>query len=74
MIKSMTPLINDVQENVRRFNQEEAIWQCYEEKRKRRRRRFRMRSKIAEKLLDQLDWMAAEREMRRSDCVGKQLL
>jgi hypothetical protein len=69
----MTPLINDVQENVRRFNQEEAIWQCYEEKRKRR-RLFRMRSKIAEKLLDQLDWIAAERKMHRSDCVGKQLL
>ena len=49
-----------MQENVRRFNQEEAIWQCYEEKRKRRRRLFRMRSKIAEKLLDRLDWAAAE--------------
>jgi hypothetical protein len=69
----MTPLINDVQENVRRFNQEEAIWQCYEEKQKRRRRVFRMRSKVGEKLLDRLDWIAAEREMRRSDCVGKQL-
>jgi hypothetical protein len=70
----MTPLINDVHENVRRFNQEEAIWQRYDEKRKQRRRLFRMRSKTADKLLDQLDWIAAEREMRRSDCVGKQLL
>jgi hypothetical protein len=73
MIKSMTPLINDVQENVRRFNQEEAVWQRYDEKRKRRRRLFRMRSKLGEELLDRLDWMAADREMHRSDCVGKQL-
>jgi len=69
----MIPLVNDVQENVRRFNQEEAIWRCYDEKRKQRRRLFRMRSKLGEKLPDQLDWIAAEREMRRSDCVGKEL-
>ena len=70
----MTTLINDVQENVRRFNQEEAIWQRYQQKRTQRRRRFRLRSRVAEKLLDRLDWIAAEREMRRSDCVGKELL
>ncbi len=70
----MTTLINDVQENVRRFNQEEAIWQRYQEKRAERRRRFRLRTRVAEKLLDRLDWIAAVREMRRSDCVGKELL
>jgi len=70
----MTTLINDVQENVRRFNQEEAIWQWYQEKRAERRRRFRLRTRVAEKLLDRLDWIAAVREMRRSDCVGKELL
>jgi len=70
----MTPLINDVQENVRRFNEEEAVWRRYHEKRTERRRRFRPRSRVAEKLFDQLDWIAAEREMHRSDCVGKELL
>jgi len=70
----MTTLINDVHENVRRFNQEEAIWQRYQEKRTERSRRFRLRSRVAEKLFDQLDWIAAEREIRRSDCVGKELL
>ena len=70
----MTTLINDVHENVRRFNQEEAIWQRYQQKRKERRRRFRLRSRLAEKLLDRLDWIAAVREMPRSDCVGKELL
>ena len=70
----MTTLINDVQENVRRFNQEEVIWQRYQENRAERRRRFRLRTRVAEKLLDRLDWIAAVREMRRSDCVGKELL
>jgi hypothetical protein len=55
----------------RRFNEEEAIWRCYQEKRKERRRRFRLRSQIGEKLLDQLDWLAAERETRPVHAVGK---
>lgn len=70
----MTPLINEVQENVRRFNEEETVWRRYHEKRTERRRRFRLRSRLAEKLFDQLDWIAAERETRRSDCVGKERL
>jgi len=64
--------VNDVQENVRRFNQEEALWQRYEQKRKERRRLGRCFPK-AEELLDQLDRLAAERETRPSDCVGKPL-
>ena len=70
----MATLVSDVHEFVRRFNQEEAIWRRYQEKRAERRRRFRLRSRVAEKLLDRLDWIAAKREMRRSDCVGKELL
>ncbi len=70
----MTTIISDVHEYVRRFNQEEAIWQRYQEKRAERGRRFRLRSRLAEKLFDRLDWIAAVREMRRSDCVGKELL
>jgi hypothetical protein len=69
----MTTLINEVHDNVRRFNQEEAIWQCYQEKRTQCRRRSRLRSRVAEKLLDQLDRIAAVRKMRQSDCVGKEL-
>jgi hypothetical protein len=61
-----TALINDVQENVRCFNQEEAIWQRYREKRAERRRRFRLRSRVAKIFLDRLDWIAAVREMRQS--------
>jgi hypothetical protein len=52
------------QELARQFNEDEAVWRCYEAKRKGRRRRFKLRSRRGEKLLDQLDWLAAEREMR----------
>ncbi len=69
----MIQLINDVQENVRRFNQEEAGWQCYEEKRKKLRARFPRRLKIADEISDRLAWAAAERETQRSDCIGKTL-
>ena len=69
----MNQIINDVQENVRRFNEEESVWRRFQEKWERRRRRFRLRSKVAEDLLDRLDWFTAEREMRRSDCIGKAL-
>lgn len=69
----MNQVTNDVQENVRRFNQEEAVWQCYEEKRKNLRALFPRRLKIADELLDRLAWFAAEREMQRSDCIGKTL-
>lgn len=68
----MTRLSNDVHENVRRFHQEEAVWQCYRDKRTKR-RQFRLRSRLAEKLFDHFDWIAAEREMRRADCVGKEM-
>lgn len=71
--EGMNQVSNDVQENVRRFNEEEAVWRRYQAKWDSRRRRFRLRSKIAEELLDRLDWFMAEREMRRSDCVGKAL-
>ncbi len=70
----MTTLSNEVHDNVRRFNQEEAIWQRYQEKRTQRRRRSRLCSRVTEKLLEQLDRIAAVREMRQSDCVGKELL
>jgi len=63
--------IGDVQELVRRFNEDEAVWRRYEEKRREKRRRFRLRLHLAEKLLDQLGWSAAEREARPVRAVGK---
>jgi hypothetical protein len=76
----MTRLINDMQENVRRFNQEEAVWQCFAAKRAVRKRLLRLLrslgspSALTKKQLDRLDWLAAELETHPSDCIGKQLL
>jgi len=64
-------MIHDPQELARRFNEDEAVWRCYEAKRKERRRRFRLRSPLGETLLDQLDRLAAERETRRVRATGK---
>jgi hypothetical protein len=75
----MTPLTHDVQENVRRFNEDEAVWRCFAKKRAQRKRLQQLlpfpdsTPPLTEEQLDQLDWLAAEREMRRSDCVGKTL-
>jgi hypothetical protein len=76
----MTRLLNDVQENVRRFNQEEAVWQRFAARRVMRKRLLRLLRSLGsspaltKKQLDQLDWLAAERETHPSDCIGKQLL
>jgi hypothetical protein len=64
-------MIHDPQELARRFNEDEAVWRRYQEKRKERRRRFRLRSPLGETLLDQLDWLAAERETRPVRAIGK---
>ena len=64
-------MIHDPQELARQFNEDEAVWQCYQEKRKKRRRRFRLCSRRGEKLLDQLDWLAAERETRPVRAIGE---
>jgi hypothetical protein len=64
-------MIHDPQELSRRFNEDEAVWRCYQEKRKARRRRFKLGSRRGEKLLDQLDWLAAERETRPVRAIGK---
>jgi hypothetical protein len=76
----MTRLLNDVQENVRRFNQEEAVWQRFAARRAMRKRLLRLLRSLGsspaltKKQLDQLDWLAAKRETHPSDCIGKQLL
>ena len=73
----MIQLINDVHENVRRFNHEEAVWQCFAAKRAVWKRLLRLLrfmgapSALTKKQLDQLDWTAAERETHPSDCIEK---
>ena len=67
---------SDVQENVRRFNEDEAVWRCFARKRKRRKRLQRLlrlfdsQSPLTEKQLDDLDWLAAEREARPVRAIG----
>ena len=56
---------------VRRFNEDEAVWRRYQERRQKRRSRFRLRSRIGEKFLDQVDWLAAERETRSARAIGE---
>jgi hypothetical protein len=68
--------LNDVQENVRRFNEDEAVWLCFARRRLRRKRLARLlrlldsSPPLTEEQLDQLDWLAAEREMRPSRAIG----
>lgn len=64
----MTP-ISDTQEFARRFNEEEAIWQRFREKRLSR-RVLEADSPLPESLLDQLDWLEAEREIRTTRAVA----
>ena len=77
--ESSDPVISpfsDVHENVRRFNEDEAVWHCFAKKRKRRRRLLRLlnlldpQPPLTEKQLDDLDWLAAEREARPIRAIG----
>lgn len=67
--------LNGVQENVQRFNDDEAVWRRFARKRARRkrlRRLFRLLElpPITEEQLDQLDWLAADREARPTRAIG----
>jgi hypothetical protein len=64
----MKPMI-DSQELTRRFNEDEAVWRCYEHKRALR-QLLGSRSPLPEHILDYLDWQAAERECRAVHAVG----
>lgn len=67
---------NDVQENVRRFNEDEAVWRCFARKRALRKRLLRLlrvfdsQPPLTKKQLDDLDWLAAEREARPVRAIG----
>jgi len=60
----------DAQELARQFNEDEAVHRCYQQKPRARKRQFRLRSRFGEKLLDQLDYIAAEREARPVHAIG----
>ena len=64
--------IFESQELARRFNEEEAVWQRFEQKRKSRLRPS-PDSLLSEELLDALDWLESERELREVRCVGRAL-
>ena len=62
--------ISNTQEFALRFNEEEAIWQRFREKRLSR-RVLEADSPLPESLLDQLDWLEAESEIRTTRAVAK---
>jgi hypothetical protein len=59
---------NDVRKNVRQFNEDEAVWRCFKKKRALRKRLLRLpgppasQTPCTQKQLDDLDWLAAQRE------------
>ena len=59
-----------VQKLVHRFNEDEAVWRRFQNK-----RAFRRLSKplarSVETVLDELDWIAAEREKRETRAIGR---
>jgi len=66
----------DVRERVRQFNDDEAVWRCFAKKRARRKKLLELLaslnapSALTEDELDQLDWLAAEREARPIRAIG----
>jgi hypothetical protein len=60
---------HDPQDLARRFNEDEAVWRSFEEKR-RIRRLLGSPSPFSEEVLDALDWSEAEREVRPSRAIG----
>ena len=61
---------HDPQSFVRQFNEEEAVWRCFEQTRAGR-RLLDSDSLLPEDILDHLDWLAAEREMRVTRAIGR---
>ena len=60
----------DPQKLARRFNEDEAVWRHYKQKRDLRRLRGSS-SPLSEEVLDRLDWLEAERECRERRYVGR---
>ena len=64
--------MTDSQELARRFDEDEAVWQGYDYRR-RLRLRMGIDSLLPEEVLEELDWLEAERECREIRCVAKRL-
>lgn len=60
----------DSQELARRFNEDDAVWRRYRQKRGLRLLRGSS-SPYPEEVLDRLDWLEAERECRVRQYVGR---
>lgn len=58
----------DPQELARRFNEDEAVWRSFEE---RRRARGLPNLSSLDQLLDALDWLKAEREQRQIRAIAQ---
>jgi hypothetical protein len=58
-----------LQELARRFNEDEAVWQCFNNKRLLR----KSNSFVSEELLDEIAWRESEQECRPTRCIGKRL-
>ena len=61
--------ISDTQDNVRRFNEDEAVWQRFNDKRE----LSDSNSLVSEEVLDEIAWREAEQECRQTRCIGKTL-
>lgn len=61
--------MTEAQELARRFNEDEAVWRCFEYKRALR-RLLGSRTPLPEDVLDNLDWQEAERECRAVRAIG----
>jgi len=59
----------EAQKLARRFNEDEAVWRAFENKRALR-KLLGSNTPLPEEILDDLDWQAAERECRASRAVG----
>ena len=64
--------MTDTQEIARRFNEDDAVRQRYEYRR-RLRPRLGIESLDFDEVLDELDWIDAERECRQAWCIGERL-
>ena len=58
--------MTNTHELARRFNEDEAVWRCYESRRLRRRNE----TLLPDEILDQLDRIEAERECREIRLIG----
>ncbi|MDH4188145.1 MAG: hypothetical protein OEV08_14230 [Nitrospira sp.] len=67
----MKPFI-DIQDLIDNFNEDEALWRRYQQKRDLRLLRGSWRL-FPDEVLDRLDWLEAERERRERRYVGRSI-